>query len=273
MILDDFVMLGKTVPETVSDGRQFVCTAGFSFELNQSIRVYPMARIGCPRRWSVSQLPLERNPKDSRRESWKIRGDRRPGQHDWINSVITPIEKTISAERQREIVSALAVPSLKQANEGRRSLCILLPAEVPRIKFESGETAEMAPTPDLFGNIPDLPVKERFKWHPRLEFTDEERGKHDLMLRDWGCYELMRKRGDDYGAHWLEEALNLLTAPPLLCGNLNRFRNSWLVISVFSGAIHARPKVSERQASLFDAAEFNAPMVSSRVCSKPPPEG
>jgi hypothetical protein len=30
MILDDFIMLGKTVPEAASDGRQFVCTAGFS---------------------------------------------------------------------------------------------------------------------------------------------------------------------------------------------------------------------------------------------------
>jgi hypothetical protein len=257
MIIDDFVMLGKTVPETVSDGRQFVCTAGFSFELKQAIRVYPMARIACPRRWSVSRLPLERNPKDSRHESWKIRGDRRPGLHDQINSVITPIEKTISAEKQREIVSALAVPSLKQANEERRSLCILLPAEVPCLRFESGETAEMAPTPDLFGNIPDLPVKERFKWHPRIEFTDEKGDKHDLMLRDWGCYELMRKRGDPYGVHWLEEALNLLTAPPLLCGNLNRFRNSWLVISVLQGAVHARPMVCERQSSLFDAAEFD----------------
>lgn len=256
MILDDFVMLGKTVPEIVGDGRQFVCTAGFSFELMQPIRIYPMARIGCPRRWSTSRLPLERNPKDSRHESWKIRGDRRPGLHDQINSVITPIEKTISAERQREIVSALAVPSLKQANEQRRSLCVLLPAEVPRLRFEPGESAEMAPTPDLFGNVPNLPVIERFKWHPRLEFIDEEGHKHNLMLRDWGCYELMRKRGEDYGTHWLEESLNLLTAPPLLCGNLNRFRNSWLIISVFSGTIHARPMVFEQQSSLFDTSEL-----------------
>lgn len=257
MILDDFVMLGKTVPETVSDGRQFVCTAGFSFELKQPIRVYPMARIGCPPRWSMSRLPLERNPKDSRYESWKIRGDRKPGMHDRINSVITPIEKAISAERQREIVSALVVPSLKQANEERRSLCVLLPAAVPRVRFESGESAEMAPTPDLFGNVPDLPVKERFKWHPRLEFIDEKGDQHDLMLRDWGCYELMRKKGDEYGVQRLEEALNPLTAPPLLCGNFNRFRTSWLIISVFSGTIHARPMVCERQSSLFDSAEFD----------------
>ncbi len=30
MILDDFVMLGTTVPEPNSDGRVFVCSAGYS---------------------------------------------------------------------------------------------------------------------------------------------------------------------------------------------------------------------------------------------------
>src|SRR5262249_42408232 len=201
---------GKTVPEANSDGRQFVCTAGYSFELRQPVRVYPMARVGCPHRWSMSRLPLERNPKDSRPESWKIRGDRQVGLHDQINSVIATVEKRVDPERQREIVSAMAVPSLKQANEERRSLCILWPNNTPRIEFESGESAEMAPTPDLFGNMPDLPVIRRFKWHPRLLFEDETGDKHDLMLRDWGCYELMRKRGDHYSLYFLEEALNLL---------------------------------------------------------------
>jgi hypothetical protein len=67
----------------------------------------------------------------------------------------------------------------------------------------------------------------------------------------------MRKHGDSYGVHHLEEALNILTAPPLLCGNFNKFRNSWLVIAVFSGAVHAHPMVCERQSSLFDAAELD----------------
>jgi hypothetical protein len=257
MILDDFVMLGKTVPEAAADGRQFVCTAGYSFELRGPIRIYPMARRNCPPRWSTSRVPLERNPKDNRAESWKIRGDRRAEAHDRINAVIEPVDRKLNAAAQREIVAAMAVRSLRQANEERRSLCVLLPDAVPRLLFEPGETAEMAPTPDLFGDAPALPVAQRFGWHPRLKFTDQDGCGHDLMLRDWGCYELLRKHGDQH-VFLLDEALKLSTAPPLLCGNLNHHRNAWLVISVFSGVVHARPRAGELEPTLFEFAEGGA---------------
>jgi hypothetical protein len=251
MILDQFVMLGKTVPESNSDGRQFVCTAGYDLELRAPIRIYPMARWNSPARWSVSQVPLERNDKDSRAESWKIRGDRSPGAHDRINDVIRPRQRATSIAVQRDIVEALTVPSLAEANRRRLSLCVILPDDLPRIDLEAGEVAEMQPTPDMFGAAVHLPVAARFRWHPRLRFKDSTGLPHDLMLRDWGCYELMRKNGDA-AAMQLGEALNLSTAPPLLCGNLNRFRNAWLVISVFSGTAHARPAIFDQQFGLFD---------------------
>jgi hypothetical protein len=253
MILDDFVMLGKTVPEANGDGRQFVCTAGYSLELRQAIRIYPMARVHCPRRWSLARIPLERNPKDSRIESWKIRGDRAPDAHDQINNVICTIVPEISIPTKREIAQTLRVRSLKRANENCQSLCVLYPETVPQLSFDAGEEAEMAPTPDLFGNRPDLKVAQRFNWHPRLRFKDEDGDSHNLMLRDWGCYEFMRKGGNSKIPPLdLEQALNLSTAPPLFCGNLNRFRNSWLIISVFHGTVFARPEIMEHQLSLLD---------------------
>lgn len=252
MVVDDFVMLGKTVPEANSDGREFVCTAGYSFELRRPIRIYPMARAHCPARWSVCGVPLERNPKDNRDESWKIRGDRSPAGHWRINDIIRVMDKKLPAEEQRKVIQALKVDSLREANDRRLSLCIILPSRIPDLTFERGEKAEMAPTPDLFDYLPAVPVRERFPWHPRLQFYDDG-GAHDLMLRDWGCYELMRKHPDDISVPYLEEALNLSTAPPLFCGNLNQHRNSWLVISVFSGAIHARPGVFDFQPDLFVA--------------------
>jgi hypothetical protein len=251
MILDDFIMLGKTVPEVNSDGRQFVCTAGYSLELRQPIRIYPMARRGSPARWSISRIPLERNSKDSRPESWKIRGDRRPGYHDDINRVIEPVQDRTHISVQRDIVRAMAAPSLREANERRLSLCVIMPDDIPSLVMEPGEKAEMTPTPDMFGDVRDLPVSARFAWHPRLRFVDQGGHKHDLMLRDWGCYELMRKH-DDISAFDMAEALNLSSAAPILCGNLNHRRNAWLVISVFHSNAHARPDVFDRQPMLFD---------------------
>lgn len=250
MILDDFVMLGKTVPEVNSDGREFVCTAGFSMELGQAVRIYPMARGHCPRRWSVCRVPVERNPKDTRAESWKIKGDRSPGAHQHINDVIDVVTNKLAPSEQRKIVDALTVSSIKEANERRLSLCVIRSPRKPMLDREAGETAELAPTPDLFDYLPAVPVKRRFDWHPRLIFEDED-GKHDLMLRDWGCYELMRKYPEKTSPAYLEEALNLSAATPLFCGNLNRFRNSWLVISVFSGTAHAKQKPCDEQPSLF----------------------
>ena len=72
MTLDDFVMLGTTVPEPNSDGRIFVCSAGVSAEYRSLVRLYPLARKNVPRRWGIYRVPVERNPKDSRPESFQV---------------------------------------------------------------------------------------------------------------------------------------------------------------------------------------------------------
>lgn len=249
MTVDDFVMLGKTVPEEhTSDGRVFVCTAGYSLELGMAMRIYPMAWSGCPSRWSISRIPLERNPDDNRRESWKIKGDRSPAAHARINRVIETQYNQTHPRQQRDILNAMRVDSLRQANAERRSLCVIFPRDVPGLLFEKSDGAVMAPTPDMFGFAPkDQRVSARFQYHPRLQFKDDD-GDHDLMLRDWGCYEFLRKNPGRMTE--LDEAINLSTAPPLLCGNFNRYRNSWMIISAFSSVIHARPEIAD-QADLF----------------------
>lgn len=233
MILDDFVMLGKTVPEANGDGRVFVCSAGASLELGQLVRVYPLARKSCPPRWSMSRLPLERNPSDSRRESWKIRGNRCGTAHESINGVIETMARGVSQANKVDIIRRFAVASIAEANAARSSLAILRPLGVPLLALEQADTAQMMPTPDLFGDAPELPVLSRFEWHPRLRFCDEA-GEHDLMLRDWGCYEWMRKGNPPLA---LAKSLLLNQVPYLLVGNLNRHRTSWLVISILGSRL------------------------------------
>lgn len=244
MILDDFVMLGTTVPEPNSDGRVFVCSAGVSAELGKLVRIYPLARGGVPHRWSVYRVPVERNPHDSRPESFKVRGDRSPGAHDHINASFEPLGKIPDTDRA-QLLERFVVGSIKEANAKRLSLAIVHPDSID-LHFEHNPDSRDSPELRLFEVQPSRPQSgaRRFPFIPRLRFTDEL-GGNNLMLRDWGCYELQRKHGEAYFRANLAGALHLRESSSLLVGNLNNHRTSWLVISVLNG-IRSQP-------TLFDA--------------------
>lgn len=233
MILEDFVMLGKTVPEPNSDGRVFVCSAGYSAELRSLIRIYPLARYDAPARWQKCRVNLERNPRDSRPESWKLAGDRRPGQHDRINQAFTPYERLTGWER-RELLddSALWVDSIAEANAKRMSLALIQPKRVPTLSYDINRASPDSPQMRLFDDgLHPAEGAKRFPYMPRIEFDDNS-GHHRLMLRDWGCYELMRKHPNL--TMQLDDALALGEDSVLLIGNLNSHRTAWLCISVLN---------------------------------------
>lgn len=232
--IDDFVMLGKTVPEPNSDGRVFVCSAGVSDQMRSLVRIYPLARSAAPKRWQVCRVPLERNPKDSRRESFKIAGDRSQGAHEHINDKFEALSKVPDRHRCM-ILRPYVVGSIAEANAKRASLAILHPDNLD-LQFEHNPASPDSPQLALFpveGQAEPGGAK-RFALIPRLCFHDES-GWHRLMLRDWGCYELMRKHGDDYARTNMANALHLRESSSLLIGNLNNQRTAWLVISVLNG--------------------------------------
>lgn len=237
----DFVMLGKTVPEPNSDGRVFVCSAGISPTLRSLIRIYPLARRNTPPRWSSSTVKLERNPKDSRAESFKLEGDRRLAAHERINNSFHIGEMYPPAARA-ELLEKYTVGSIAEANDPTRhlSLAILHPDQI-ELTFEHNPDSPDSPELTLF-DLEPRPTEgaKRFAYIPRLRFRDAD-GPHHLMLRDWGCFEFMRKHGDEKRFQ-LPDALHLSPASSLLVGNINRHRNSWLVISVLNG-LRAAPSL------------------------------
>jgi hypothetical protein len=232
MILEDFVMLGKTIPEPNSDGRIFVCSAGVSPELRSLVRLYPLSRWQAPRRWSVSTVPVERNQRDSRRESFSIKGNRSPDQHARINRLFNEIGVVSRSEREA-LIEPYMVRSIADANEMRMSLAIIEPGSGPTLSFRetrgSIETPQLALFADTEAEEQELGAR-RLAYQPYLEFNDTG-GSHDLQLRDWGVYEFMRKNGDDR-RYELAGAARLSSRPLLLIGNMNNRRNVWLVISV-----------------------------------------
>lgn len=245
--IDDFVMLGKTVPEpTRSDGRVFVCSAGISVQLGHLVRVYPLAQREAPERWSVSTVSLERNPADSRHESWKIAGDRSPGAHERINRSFVTAGK-IPGSKRAGLLARHAVPSIAEANARRISLAVVHPSSM-ELDFEFNPSSPDSPQLALFDDGAEKPKAgaKRFAYIPRLWFTDEG-GTHHLMLRDWGCFEFMRKYGDGRRRE-LTAALRLDKSCSLLVGNLSNQRNAWLVISVLRGL--------RAEQALFDIGEI-----------------
>lgn len=239
MLLDDFVMLGTTVPEPSSDGRVFVCSAGYSPTLRQLIRVYPLARFGAPTRWSVNTVKLNRNPKDSRPESYQLAGDRRPGVHNHINRVFEAHD-TIAKAQRGELLKGCVAESIRDANDRRLSLAVLKAGDV-EVCFEHNAASPESPQLALFDLPGDPPSgARRFPFIPRLRFTDAA-GEHRLMLRDWGVYELMRKHNnltqmsEAERVRYVSNALHLGPSSSLLVGNFNQHRTSWLVISVLNG--------------------------------------
>lgn len=255
MILDDFVMLGTTVPEPNSDGRVFVCSAGFSAELKSLVRIYPLARRGVPHRWDIHRVALERNPKDSRPESWRIAGDRSVDAHPDINQRFERLGTVKDADRLA-LLRGPVVGSIKEANARRLSLAIIHPESI-QLEFENNPNSPDSPQLALFDRPGDPPSgARRFPWMPKLVFRDEL-GWNRLMLRDWGAFELQRKNGPDYFRRNLAGALHLSERSSLLVGNMNNQRTAWLIISVLNG-IREAP-------TLFDALPSQRPTISDKM--------
>jgi hypothetical protein len=254
MRLDDFVMLGKTVPEPNSDGRVFVCSAGVSPELRSLVRIYPLARHDAPRRWTQCRLEVERNAQDSRHESFKIAGDRSPGAHERINEGFAQW-RDVPDHQRPELLRPFALDSIAAANRLQQSLAILHPAWVDLAFDVAAHDDPDSPQLELFDDLPEVaPVRSsaRFGIIPRLIFRDAE-GEHRLQIRDWGVYELMRKHGEAYARQNLHQALHLRDGSSLLVGNQNNRRTSWLVISVLNGV--------RAQAGLFDRMASERPFI------------
>lgn len=216
MIIDDFIMLGRTVPEASKKHGMVVCSAGYSRELRQFLRVYPLSPLARVPRWSQCRLSLRRNSEDSRQESWRLQEDQ-------------PVAVTGKAIKSDEFyaLAKMASPSIAVLNAQRASLGIIQPTAIQG-RFDGMQPQEER-IPDLFGS--DLGIKKR----PRLLFADAD-GDHDIQLRDWGSYEFLRKQPESKHYH-IWSALNLDNDQYehlLFVGNHNQHRNNWLVIGVIS---------------------------------------
>lgn len=248
MELEDFIVLGRTVPEESKKYGTRVCMAGYS-PSHGLRRVYPLTIDNPLRARHQAHLQVQPNPQDSRRESLKLI-DAITG----IRGVST--HPVLSTPEVCDIAEHLAYPSLRAMNQAQVSLGFLKMLGTPRLVWKQRPAITPPAQLLLFDEFLQDVRTAGFltgKDYPRipyLVFHDHE-SQHALQLREWGCFEYLRKH--DGGEEQLGTILHLdqqqqphSPAPRVfyaLLGNMSHRRNVWLVIQLYSRLQHAMAQI------------------------------
>jgi hypothetical protein len=225
IVVGQATLIARTVPEATKKGRAQVCSVWWSEDLGL-FRVYPLEMHWKLNAFKRYALRIQRNPKDSRHESWKILGP-----PELVDGHIDVARKEFIGR-----IDTMTAPCISHLNAKRASLAILDP---PRIdldwEYDKGtdpnmmrlfEDAQSTTTPTIGRNS--------YPHRPRIVFADED-GNHNLSLNEWGCYQGLSK--PNFQTHDLRRALKIDQQDRqfrLLIGNQNHIRNSWLVIHLIS---------------------------------------
>ncbi len=235
--LHDVVILGTAVPEQIKDGRKTVCVAAWQPDMGL-IRLYPCrGDAKWKARWSVVDAHVERNPKDTRRESFKIVGSSDNWEGFSEASVI--LRNTLSPQKGREIIDQLPVTCVSHVNTNRDSLCIVKPVDLRWRMAENPSYGKQKN--ELLIEYPNeswLSTKSDYPFQPRLQFrcSKECQIYHDMTVVEWGAFEWIRKNPNPDTAMKLFDNWRLGSPDyeiSLLLGNQACHRNSFIVISVF----------------------------------------
>jgi hypothetical protein len=234
MTCDDFICLGRTVPEESKKYGHKVCMAGFSAEMRALLRVYPLPVVNPVRAGQIHRMELDRNPCDSRMESWRLR-DR------------SHIPETSGRWAVADIVSHLRryhmAGSIRELNDARRSLGVIEAHNVLP-EFDRRSTARDPEQLELFETCDATFGANAIHLMPYLQFDDAD-GPHRLQVREWGCYEWIRKNPATASQVWDNLQIAKGGSSLIVIGNMANARNSWLIIKTY-------PVEAARQALLFN---------------------
>jgi len=218
LTVDDLLVLGNAVPDLISDERITVCTAGYSPKLGL-VRIYPVPPASQMMRWNVVEVPLERNPRDNRVESWKIQGSK----SDWGQ-----IAKRI---KLRHIVKERS----QKLNDQRVSLGFIKP-KIISFQLETREDFEKAAQLTLESRDPFVTIKN-YPLRPVIAYrcsNCKSKGPHEQQVLEWGIYEWLRQHPDEPSKVW--ENLRMKESGyyrSFLVGNMALYRTSFAIISMF----------------------------------------
>ncbi len=228
-IIDDLIILGRAVPEPMKNGRVTVCMGGYSRKLGFA-RIYPTKPSTPVHRWDIVKIPVERDPRDTRVESWKIQGSK--NEWDKLDEKVR-VTSHLRREDRLNLIANLTDGCVKDINDQKRSLGIIKPT-IEECYFCSEEDFDPTLQATLFG--PPLPTtKKQHRKYPKVRYRCPEcrtKNCHDQTVLEWGFYEWMRKNPDSIGQVWENARFN---SPKhqlyFFVGNMRDRRTAFLVIS------------------------------------------
>jgi hypothetical protein len=195
------------------------------------VRIYPTKMDMPLRQWSIVKVPVERNPQDTRRESWKIQGSK--SEWDRLNEKIQVVGE-LKHEKRLTLITNLVDDCINTINEEKRSLGIVKPI-IEKYYFSEQEDYDMSTQLTLLG-MPLPKVKEQYSIVPRIRYrcsNCKSRNPHDQQVIEWGFYEWIRRNPEKPDQVWENARIN---SPKheifFFVGNLFRRRNIFLIISV-----------------------------------------
>jgi hypothetical protein len=189
MRLDDFLVLGRTVPEASQHYGTRVCMAGYSEELGRIIRVYPLL-IDTPLKSRYqATLELTRNSDDNRHESYKLR--------DAVTSIYgVSSQPHWSTSQVVDLADKMHYPSIAELNRQRLSLGFIALRSTPILTFKGRDASPQGPQLTLFEEFVEDLRRTNF-WtgrdYPQVPYVtfQDGAGEHTLQLREWGTFEYL----------------------------------------------------------------------------------
>jgi hypothetical protein len=234
-LIDDLIVLGNSCPDIISDQRITVCTAGFSSRFGL-VRIYPVPPKSHMKRWNVVEVPLERNPTDTRIESWKIQGSK----SEWgtISNKIRLKGKVAENEREAlvdKLHSMFGASCVENLNDKQVSLGVIKP-EIYGWRLEKREDYKSTAQTRLGQSAPFLTIKN-YPLKPVIEYRCPKcraQNPHKQQIVEWGVFEWMRQHPDKANQVWKNLGMgDSHVDRSFLVGNMAIHRNSFMIISFF----------------------------------------
>jgi len=228
----EFILLGQAVPEDRRDHRTTQCTAGYSPTLKSLIRIYPWPADYKLNRWKLYEVDVERNPQDTRIESWKIQDSRSSNIEEKVRFI-----RQLSKPERIALIDEIVIDSCSvDLNEERLSLAVIKPeiikAYLKDRKVPPGSDALQMRLNGSFkprtGKSSDTELRIKYRCQ-----NCKTKSPHDQHVLEYGVYTWFFKKPNNK-----EQVIdNLHLFDPewdihFLIGNLNTQRTSWMIICV-----------------------------------------